>query len=39
MDSIKNMGANKLSSSAYTIDDLISTGNLSLFSKEKKRPF
>jgi hypothetical protein len=36
MDSIKNMGINKLSSSAYTIDDLISTGNLSLFTKEKK---
>ena len=36
MDSIKNMGITKLSSSAYTIDDLISTGNLSLFSKEKK---
>jgi hypothetical protein len=36
MDNIKNMGINKLSSSAYTIDDLISTGNLSLFTKEKK---
>jgi sucrose-6-phosphate hydrolase SacC (GH32 family) len=36
MDSIKNMGVSKLSSSAYTIDDLISTGNLSLFTKEKK---
>jgi hypothetical protein len=36
MDSIKYMGIKKLTSSAYTIDDLISTGNLSLFSKEKK---
>jgi hypothetical protein len=30
------MGIVKLTSSAYTIDDLISTGNLSLFNKEKK---
>jgi hypothetical protein len=36
MDSIKNDGVNRFSSSAYTIDDLISTGNLSLLTKEKK---
>ncbi len=36
MDSIKNSGVTSFSSSAYTIDDLISTGNLSLFTKEKK---
>jgi hypothetical protein len=36
MDSIKKSGVNRFSSSAYTIDDLISTGNLSLFTKEKK---
>jgi DNA-directed RNA polymerase beta' subunit len=36
MDSIKNGGFSGFSSSAYTIDDLISTGNLSLFTKEKK---
>ena len=36
MDSVRNMGINKFFSSAYTIDDLISTGNLSLFTKEKK---
>ena len=36
MDSLKLMGISKLTSSAYTIDDLINTGNLSLFSKEKK---
>ncbi|NEV94648.1 hypothetical protein G3567_10880 [Psychroflexus sp. YR1-1] len=36
MDSIKLMFISKLTSSTYTIDDLISTGNLSLFNKEKK---
>ena len=36
MDSIKLIFISKLTSSTYTIDDLISTGNLSLFSKEKK---
>jgi len=36
MDSIKNTAMSKLPSSTLTIDDLISTGNLTLFSKEKK---
>ncbi len=36
MVSIKNNSFNGFSTSAYTIDDLNSTGNLALFTKEKK---
>lgn len=40
MDSIQyNSDRDMFNGKAYVIDDIISTGNLSLFSKEKKMPF